>query len=284
MNGMTHWKNMGDINPKEGTSLVRDMKVEGDTFTAEVIKIIPETDVGGSDRIFDIGQGNLYLDRDDFASALKAIGREMRGSVIVAQDHNGDEYEIRPGTDEYLTELAHAVMAYSGPEYESSTLVGLGIPSVYDQEAKFPGDPLLFPQGASLWDVVKSVCDGVEVIENGTDLITPNSLQPYDDIDSPYAGTPREIHTMSDLMKIRAFAQLGADKDGNPLVWRHQYRTPDGVQEQVSAYEDCDLELEGETCLASNTSWIGPKEEDLIEAWESVSPNVEPDQSPEPGF
>ena len=274
---MTHWVNMGDMSPKEGTWLARNMRIEGDSFVAEAIKITPETDVGGSDRIFDIGQGNLFLDRKDLASALKAIGRDLSGTVIVAPDHNGGDYEIQPGTDEYLAEIAYAVMAYCGPEYESSTLVGLGIPVVYDQDSKFPGEPLLFPQGTSLWDVVKSVCDGVEVIENGTDKITPKSVQPYDDTDSPYAGTPREIRNMKDLVKIKAFADLEKDANGAPCVWQHEYRTPDGVEVQVSPFEDCDLELEGETYLSSNTKWIGPKQEDLIEAWESVCDTMEPE-------
>lgn len=65
---MSEWVNLGDINPEQGTLLIRNARVEDGDFFADVVVVIPESDVDGSDRIFDLIQGDLFLAGKAFVS------------------------------------------------------------------------------------------------------------------------------------------------------------------------------------------------------------------------
>jgi hypothetical protein len=267
---MGEWRNFGDVDPKQGTFMVRNARIEDGNFMADSIVVIPESDVGGSDRVFDIGAGDLFLGCEKFASALATVGARLDGSVIIRPGLEGREDRIEPGTREYLDELAYAANAYCGPEYDYSTLVGIGIPTPYDQSSKFDGEVELFAEGTSLWSIIKTVTDGFDYKVDGEDI---QSARPLDLLEGPYAGTPRDITSMKDLVKIKAFADCGKDEQGNPLVWQHEYVIPDGEEGTelvLSAHEQDSYMFEGEEILPKATKWVGPKQEDLCEAWERL--------------
>lgn len=267
---MNEWKNLGDMNPKYGAFMVRNARIEGDEFRAEIINIIPETDVDGSDRIFDIGSGELFLARKHWQSALETAGSRLEGETIVRPGLDGREDRMEPGSEEFLFELCYATRAYCGPEYEHSTLVGIGIPTTYDAGEKLKGEVVLFPGGTSLWSIVKSVTDGFDYKIDGQDVVSAKALDLFD---GPYAGTPREIRGMADVAMIKAFKDLGLDDQGNPKVWKLEFTIPDDNDAPEVVYSAHELETynhEGEELVPSKITWVGPKEEDLCEAWESV--------------
>ena len=266
---MGEWKNIGDINPKHGACMVRDLRIENDAFLCDVILVIPETDVGGSDRIFDISAGSMYLARDKWGDALKACGSRIDKDGNILTGVTGHEERIAPGSESYLAALCYATSAYCGPEYESSTLVGIGIPTPFDGPPKFNGEVILYPQGTSLWSIMKSVTDGFDYEVDGVPVEEATALDLWD---GPYTGTPRSIGKMSDLTKIKAFRDLGVDEQGNPKVWRHEYVLPDWTVREVefSAHEDHSLFYEGKEYHPADTVWVGPEEEDLCELWESL--------------
>lgn len=268
------WVNLGDVNPKEGTFLIRNPHVIDGDFTCDVVKVIPETDVGGSDRVFDLVQGSLYLGRKTWQSALQAVGAELRADgAIVRPGHQGECDLFAGGTDQFLIELAHATMAYCGPEVESSTLVGIGLPQVYDADPKFDGELTLFPERTPLWSIMRGVFDGFDYRSSADD--DGARAVSLDTEDGPYAGTPRVISGMADLIKIAAFRDLGLSQDDEPLVWEHSYRVADDrVVTQSSAHEidvyDPGYDLEEDAPLQPfNTRWVGPEQQDLCELWEA---------------
>lgn len=277
---MGEWINIGDMDPKQGTSLVRDMTYDGHAFSADLVQVIPETQVGGSDRIFDINQGNFHLWERDFSSALATIGRKLNeaGDII-----DNDENTLAKGSQKWLLELAYATQAFCGGEFETSTLVGISIPTRVDGEEKFEGEVTLFPAGTSLWAIMRRTCDGFDFLS--PDEEEPTLAEALDTDGGDYDGTPREIRTMADLMKIAGFARLGADEDGQPKVWRHGVSLPDGRRVFIkSAHQDFSYIMDEDEMheqsltigkpvtdpeiLPSATTWIGPMQDDLVSAWE----------------
>lgn len=262
---MSIWINIGDMDPKYGTSLIRNPRVDDDGFHADIVTIIPETDVGGSDRVFDITSGDLFLPKQMWASALKTIDTLETQDGFIQKSADGGL--IPKGSDVWLLELAYAAKAFCGPENTNSILVGIGIPTFYDQESKFDGDVTLFPAGTSLWDIMRATVDGFDYVPPDH---VPQNVTALDMIEGPYAGTPLNIRTMEDVLKIKAFQDLGVDNTGMPKVWEHAYNLPDHDSPFVerSAHEDGVIEEAGQTYQPALTKWIGPEEEDLIQAWE----------------
>lgn len=265
---MGEWRNLGDLDPKHGAFMVRDARIENGAFHADTVVVIPETDVGGSDRVFDIGSGSLFLARENWASALETSGSRLEGDVILRPGLNGQEDRLEPGTQEYLDELSYATRSYCGPEYEYSTLTGIGIPTHWDATSKFPGEVVLYPDGTSLWSIMKSVTDGFDYKVNGQEI---ESGKPLDLDDGPYAGTPRDINSMADVAKIKGFKDLGLDAQGMPKVWKLEFIIPDdndAPEVLLSAHELDTYNYEGEELIPSKITWRGPKEDDLCEAWD----------------
>jgi len=155
------WKNLGDINPASGTFLIRNPTINsrGD-FEAEAVDVTPESNVGGDDRRFLIRQGNLYLSRDNFSSAVEVLGQRISadGKVILTNDG-----EIELDSDDGLVELAHATMGYGGiDDVDISTLVQIGVDTPYSQDRKFTGDLVIYRSNASLWSVMERELDGFD--------------------------------------------------------------------------------------------------------------------------
>lgn len=264
---MSEWKSYGDINPEYGTWLMRNARLEGDEFHADVIQIIPETDVGGSDRVFDISAGLLFLARKDWPAALRTVGAKIEGDHLIRDD---GKTRIDVKNEDFLIELFFAARAHFGAEVEYSTIVGRGVPMPYDQEGKFEGEVVLFPDGTSLWSIVKSVTDGFDYVVDGQAV---EAAKAHDMEEGPYAGMPRNIRKMADLGKIKSFAEHGVDEQGNPKVWKHAFTIPDDNQDPEIVYSAHEIEtylFEGEELTPSNTTWVGPEQEDLCELWESL--------------
>lgn len=277
---MKDWINLGDCDPAQGAFFVRNCEVTRDGFEADVVVITPDKNQGGSDRVFDVAFGRQFLARREFASAMKALGNTFNAKGDILRD-DGDNGKIKRGSKEYLLELAYATQSHCGFEPEGSTLVGVGLPRRYDQDVLLGQPEVLYPVGSSLWAIAHQVCDGFDYTPADT-VIEP--VEPLDLVDGPYANCPQNIRSMADVMQIKAYADLGADADGQPKVWEHSIRMPDGRRETVlSAHQDFILKLDDDDvaefeksgCTVEETSiypastrWIGPEQEDLQGVWE----------------
>ncbi|MCE6958761.1 hypothetical protein LAZ40_06830 [Cereibacter sphaeroides] len=292
------WQNLGDISPRSGTFLVRNPELdpEGD-FRAEGVQTVPERQVGGSDDVFLLRQGTIFLARRNFASALEAVGATLEGDRIRRPGQDGEDQVFPLQSVEGLRELCHAAFAYGGIEDpEIASLVRIGFPDPAEPSPKFDGEITVYPEKTSLWAVMRLELDGFDHAPEAE----PKAALPYDTEDGPYAGLPREIRTRADLMRIGAFRDLGSDSCGNPIVWKNHYehRDCDGYSEHEddppaptwTSDWSCQCDDACPECSVSispgESVWLGPKERDLIALWESLEDapgrTVEPDETPAP--
>lgn len=244
------WINIGDINPKSGTTMVRDLELDdsGD-FSATAIEVTPESHVGGCEDVFLIRSGELFVSQKNLNSALKAVGARLEGEMILRPGQNGLDERFHLRSEEGLLELAQAANAYSGVEDHDAPLVRLEVPSRYDPDPRFDGDLYLFSRETSLWAVIRNICDGFDYQPEDD----PKKAVLLNTWDSPFQNMPRSVDTRADLAQIRAFRELERDENGNPIVY------------------------DGE-------AWIGPEEPSLIEMWEELPDQEAPSAEMEPGF
>ncbi len=250
------WKNIGDISAKSGTLLVRDAELDDGGFRVDAIETICETTVGGDDSTFLIRQGEVFLKARDFASALDTVGAKLDGDMISRPDHHGGIETFAVDSDEGLLELCHAAHAYGGIDDAGTSLARIGFPTPYDQDPKFDGEITFYPEGTSLWAIMRLEMDGFDYFPE--DEPADTTAVPYETGYGPYAGMPRSIETRADLCKIYAFRHLERDEAGNPVVYSYDYGEC-GTSEPVQL------------------DWIGPDETDLVALWESLNDNEAPE-------
>lgn len=254
------WINIGDMSPKSGALVVRDAELDDGDFRVEAVETTSETSVGGDESVILLRQGEIFLQARDFASALEAVGATLKDGVISRPDHHGDLAHFGIDSDEGLRELTHAAHAYSGiAEADITSLVRIGFPTPYDQDPRFDGEMTFYPEGTSLWSIMRLELDGFDYV--APDEGEPTKADPYDTNWGPYAGMPRSIETRADLTAIVAFRMLDRDDAGNPIVYSDGfYDTP--------------------------VEWIGPKEPDLIALWETLEDKEAPvlESTEEPGL
>jgi len=254
------WTNIGDMSPKDGALVVRDAALDDGDFRVEAVETISETNVGGDESVTLLRQGEIFLQERDFASALETVGATIKDGVISRPNHQGELDSFPVDSDEGLRELTHAAHAHSGiAEPEVTSLVRIGFPTPYDQDPKFDGEMTFYPEGTSLWAVMRLELEGFDYV--APDESGQEKAVPYETNWGPFAGMPRSLETRADLCQISAFRQLERDDAGNPIVYS------DG-------FYDTPIE------------WIGPKEPDLIALWESLDDRDAPELSnaEEPGF
>lgn len=288
------WINIGDINPECGTTVVKDLALDHGDFSARGVQITPESDVGGSDHVFLIAEGELFLSEKNFQSALDIIGYQIKDDILFDAHNNS----FKVDSDEGLLTLAHAAQANSGIEGEHQMLISIGLPSQYDQDPKFDADITFFDAKTTLWSALRCKLDLFDYApeENPQTSIEINTSV------GPYQGMPRHLNTRADLSQIKAFQFLDCDQYGNPKTYLNTYLHASCEDALVSEGHGGDRDIpewtelstceEDSDCFECHTavsptsaSWIGPKEADLIDLWKTLPAcDVAQDNTPEPDF
>lgn len=284
------WENCGDKSPRQGTVLFNFGAAEFDTrgFTVPAIAVTPETDIGGSDKVFELRQGESFLGADNYASALELFGATLadgpNGPRIIMPGHDGDDLDFAMDSEPGMRILAGAAHAYSGIEdVHVKQLVSIGLPDITDQPRKFPDTPVYYRSGSSLWAIMSLELSGFSDVY-------PDEVNPYRAEAIPedlLTGMPADLGTRADLAKAAAFSDLERDDAGNPLVWRNHYIHEDCEQPEddhsAPSWDDewscqCDDECYccGLSISPTRSTWIGPDDPDLREAWEDLPEADEP--------
>lgn len=276
------WVNRGDISPTSGALLFRpkEASLSRRDFSVPVVETISESNVGGSDRVMLITTGNVFLDAKSYASALDVIGVSLHDGIVlgvpdVTTEGSRTRYVPLPSPEGVLT-LADAAHAYGGVEADISTVVSIGLPDHHDQDRRFDGETVYYPEDADIWAVLRNEAEepGIRPArESG--VATPVSPDLVE-------GMPPDLRDRSDLSAMTAFRELDVDTCGNPCVWMNHYRDDDG-NEWESAWS-CQCEDEGVEPFRSE--WIGPESDLLRKLWEDLpeagDPRPQADDSPSP--
>lgn len=239
------WINRGDVSPRQGTRIFDTASADFDQrgFEIECVDTVPESDVGGSDKVFLVRKGTAFLARENFASALQVIDCRLLENDLIEMpgaDRHGNFETVGLHSAEGILTLADAVYAYGGIDnVDISVLVSIGLPDRIDQERKFPGETTYFRERASLWAVMRAQLDGFDYVAPGTD---PEARAEAFDEDL-ISGMPADIHDRTDLAKMAAFLELDRDEAGFPIVW-------DGDE------------------------WIGPADAEIRELWEGLEDGI----------
>ncbi|MEP3667058.1 MAG: hypothetical protein ABJN42_10040 [Roseibium sp.] len=271
------WENIGDVNPKQGTTLINPASAEisrnGD-FQVEAITVTPESQIGGSDSAFTLRRGDIFLSSDNFISALEAIGADLQGERIVMENSDSAPLLESP---EGLMIMASAAQAYVGIEDpDIDSLVQIGLPDRMDQDPKFDGEVTFYPEGSSIWSIMEEHLGAFEHPE----LEKAAPATAYNTFDGPMEGMPRQINDRSDLMQIAGFRSLDTDEAGNPKVFRNLYveEDVDGMTNDSWSNEmttaDADDCFDGKEISPVSSEWIGPAEPELIALWEGLEPST----------
>lgn len=283
---MTNWINAGDIDPRQGTTLfdLDSVELTSESFTVNAIEVTPESQVGGSEKVFALTEGNVFLNTRDVNSALDAIGAKLVAGHIVTQDGSSPDGETRYPirSADGLLILASAAEAYAGIEdVNIRSTISIGLPDHLDQTRKFPDTPIYYRSNSNLWAVMRAEIDGFDYKPPGTEGKTlPCEMIPMDLIE----GMPPDLATRADLMKIPAFADLDVDSCGNPCVWENDYehRDCDAISDDEDSPEaptwtdiwSCQVDSECPECgydiSPTESIWIGPEDPDLKELWDDL--------------
>lgn len=144
------WINRGDVSPRQGTRIFDTASADFDQrgFEIECVDTVPESDVGGSDKVFLVRKGTAFLARENFASALQVIDCRLLENDLIEMpgaDRHGNFETVGLHSAEGILTLADAVYAYGGIDnVDISVLVSIGLPDRIDQERKFPGETTYF--------------------------------------------------------------------------------------------------------------------------------------------
>lgn len=160
---MSKWVNTGDINPRSGTAFMREPEIDTRGFRAECIETVSESNVGGDEKRILIRQGDVFLSRQNFESALDTVGARLEGSEIVRPDNYGNDARFEIASEEGLRELFSAAHAYGGIEEDNlSALIQIGEDDPMDQDRRFPGDITVYPEGSSIWSIIENEASGFD--------------------------------------------------------------------------------------------------------------------------
>ncbi|MCW3784294.1 hypothetical protein [Defluviimonas salinarum] len=271
------WINLGDIDPKCGTVLMRAESAEFDgDFRADAAESVPETCVGGDDAVFLLRSGTVFLSGKNIPSALATVGARLEGDTIVRPGHHGDEERFPMTSAEGLREIFRAAHAFGGIDgIDISSLVRIGLPGRMDREPRFDGEITFYPEKTSLWAIMRRELDGFDLAPEKA----PVEATPIDTDDGPYEGLPREIRTRADLAEMPAFGWHGTDVEGNPIVFRNRYEhrgcdvaagrgddAPSWTQDCSAPCPDRCHEC-GQSVEPRASEWIGPEEPALKALW-----------------
>ena len=159
------WKNVGDINPREGGKFVRNPEIGASgNFTAECIETINETTVGGDEKRILIRQGIVFLVEKNFQDALDTVGARLVGDEIVRPGHYGEEERFPISSEEGLIEMFHAAHAYGGiDDLDLQVVVQIGEDEVYDQEKRFGDEVTVYPYESSIWAIIERETNGFDM-------------------------------------------------------------------------------------------------------------------------
>jgi hypothetical protein len=163
---MSGWKNIGDINPKSGTLLIRGGELDhnGD-FSIEMVDVTPESDIGGDDSRFMLRSGTGFLVARDFQSALEMIDAAIdpESLQISMPGHHGDTIVNEAGSEDWITTMALATHAFGGIDnIDIQTLVQIGKDEAYSRDRKFKGDIYVYYTGSNLWAIMRDTLDGFD--------------------------------------------------------------------------------------------------------------------------
>lgn len=290
------WTNCGDISPRNGTKLFKLGEAEFDSrgFTVPAVDVAAESDVGGSDKVFTLRQGSVFLSSGNWGKALQAIGVKLGamggGHVILAPGPDGKTGSPIPlKSEDGIRILSEAAYSYAGiDDIDTEVEVSIGLPDRTDQPRVLGQalgiDTTYYRDGSSLWAIMRSNLSWFNDIDPKENK--PFACEPFPE--DLIEGMPENIRDRADLASMAAFRDLGVDTAGNPIVWENSYEhgdcesIPDGSSEVPSWTMEWSCECEDEcpecgTAIEPTQSrWIGPDDPDLRVLWEDLPERTGP--------
>lgn len=290
---MNQWKNVGDINPENGARLIKDMYISttGD-FTCEAVDVNCESNIGGSDNVFLLSHGSLFLSKKNMASALDTIGAKLDGDMIVIQDHYGNDESHKMDSEQGLMILADAAYAYSGIEDPDEVVVSIGMPEDMAPRNSWNGELVLFPDKTNLWAVMRKVLDGFDYVDF-SEKDKPQEAEILNGF-GLFENFSRNIQTRNELMSLPVFAEMNQDDAGNPIVWENHYEHVDCKEMELGEDDNpsaptwtmewsCQCNDACPCCGAEiephESKWIGPENQMAKDLWEKLEDSVKPSYS-----
>ena len=278
---------------KGGITLFSDgnIKANGD-FQVKTILITSESDFGGNENVFQIEQGMFILKNAEIASALDMINAKRVGQDQLEFGLPDNRQCIEMNTVPGLQQLCRAAKAWARPEIEKKFLVQIGFPKLQDPDPQFPGTPILYEVGASIWGILRGLCDGFDHRDRpGFDYGVTRI--PIDIENGPFARMPRILRTRADLADVGEFRHLEQDKAGNPKVYLHNFRHEDCAGDKgysdpawnapgINRTMSCPCMTCGHSVLSHSSQWIGPMLPELYSLWLNLPESRQSDITPEP--
>ena len=275
-----------------GITLFSDGNIRnGGDFQVRTILVTPESDFGGNEKVFLVEQGVFILKNAKIASALGAINAKRIGQENLEFGPPDNRQCIEMNTPAGLQQLCRAAKAWTRPGIEKEFLVQIGFPGPQDPEPQFPGTPIFYPGGVSIWAVLRDICDGFDYRDRGQFGTTT----PVDIENGPFARMPRIMRTRADLADVGEFHDLERDEAGNPKVYLHAYRHKDC--ENNEGYNDpmwdtpdigptasCECPACGDSISSHHSKWIGSMRPELYKLWQDLPKREQSDAAPEPEF
>jgi hypothetical protein len=153
------WVNIGDMDPRQGTTLIKDVTLEenGD-FRCSGITITPESNVGGTDKVFLIHAGDLFLSKKNMNSAFETVGARLEGDMILTPTFDMDVSQTPLGSKQGMLDLANAANAFGSVEpTDYDVLVQIGQLDEYDADPKFTGEVIIYAEGTEMWAILRDI-------------------------------------------------------------------------------------------------------------------------------
>ena len=130
---------LDNATPELGMTITGNPRIESGKFKANLIKVVPESRFGGSSNIFAIYQDHCtLLEEYTEASQYDLRVRHGRGGPLSLAAMKACDDDWTMGR----------VLVQVGPEPENHS------------RSHFRGDPIVYPEGTSLWAVLRNVCEG----------------------------------------------------------------------------------------------------------------------------
>ena len=129
---------LGSTAPELGMTIAKDPRIESGEFKTDLIRITPESDFGGNNNIFAIDRDHCTILKYDveprqfYLRHRHGIGGPSSLAAMLAYDR---EHEL----------AKNRILVQVGPKTEDH------------KKSHFEGDPIIFPEGTTLWAVLRNI-------------------------------------------------------------------------------------------------------------------------------
>jgi len=110
------WQYVGDVNLEYGGWFWRIPKPGPLEDYVDAVEVIPCSDGGGPDNLFEITSGSVYIPRDNGKrrATLKSMGLSMDEDLTIRLELSSETISYAPGSMEWIAQLVEAFKNYWG--------------------------------------------------------------------------------------------------------------------------------------------------------------------------